>query len=103
MNMVKWFTYILILGFLVVLSPRNIWHDCDHEHEHSISDLTESHFSEQDCFVCDFELSTAHQPLFFSITFPIAHFHELVVSDQALFVEGEFLPFSHRGPPSRLA
>lgn len=53
--------YALLLSFIVVLSPREIWHSHDHTAEKSQAELrrqnSDNTFQAPDCFVCDFSLS----------------------------------------------
>jgi len=50
----------LLLSFFVVLSPRSLWHNHNHDESKSSLHLTSEHtnqFEASDCFVCDFNLS----------------------------------------------
>jgi hypothetical protein len=66
--MKRLFGFLLIISFFVVLSPRNWWHT--HHSEHNSTEKlakSEANFSQDHCFACDFDLSTAHvsEPVFF--------------------------------------
>lgn len=75
-------TYLLLLSFVVLLTPRSLWHDCDHDHDEHNHDFVEyssidndhdgSHHEpvmEEDCIACDFDLGyfTKHNSQFYSI------------------------------------
>jgi hypothetical protein len=65
------------MSFVVLMTPRDFWHDCHHDHDHSSELKSDVDFSnndsssselEENCFVCDFDLGlfTAGNPTFFS-------------------------------------
>lgn len=101
-------TYLLLTSFVVLLTPRDFWHDCHHGHEHSSelnSDLdfcdndSSSAELEENCYVCDFDLGlfTAGNPTFFS-------FIERIHSENSVLLLsrlGDNKPsaLSLRGPP----
>lgn len=55
----------LIVSFGVLTTPRDFWHECDHQvsqNEHDDDDLS----MESDCHACDFNLCQALLPVDFS-------------------------------------
>lgn len=68
---------MLLASFAVLLTPRDIWHECSHDHDHSTGTesvlnidqgLHSSFEFEEECFVCDFDLGlyTIVNPVFLS-------------------------------------
>lgn len=100
--MKKIITYLLLLNFLVLITPRDIWHSCNDHSDHKevskelkIETATEADF----CLACDYELGFIDQPN--SISFKVQKQYFDVV-DQVLFSRyrsNAFNNFSHRGPP----
>jgi hypothetical protein len=105
-------SYLLLSSFVVLLTPRDIWHDCDHDHEYDHSERTaffstdENHSAsdapqsiEDDCFACDFDLGffTHNQPQFLTL---LERCHcENAVRILSRFKEDPNYSFSLRGPP----
>jgi len=84
---------------LVLLTPRTIWHECSNhtnEEHHSTHEQT---FDQNDCFVCDFELSIGAQPSFIWFIFEKQDFVNRTYTAFSLFTKDKFQQFSHRGPP----
>lgn len=68
---------MLLASFTVLLTPRDFWHECSHDHDHSstkksITNIDQGLHSsfefEEECFVCDFDLGlyTIMNPVFLS-------------------------------------
>lgn len=101
--MKKIITYLLLLNFLVIFTPRDFWHECnDHsEHKEHSGDLEIDIASEVEfCLACDYHLGFIDQPN--SLTFKIQSQHFDAI-DQVLFSvyrSNSFESFNHRGPPT---
>jgi hypothetical protein len=89
--------YALLLSFFVVLTPRELWHECDHHHD--IENSNEIHFENGDCFACDFGLGFIDQPHYFFFSFTKILFDNNLVFSVSNYFKSEFHLFSHRGPP----
>ncbi|MDB0062490.1 hypothetical protein N9F27_00175 [Crocinitomicaceae bacterium] len=62
-------SFFLIIGFVLVLSPRTVFHSHAHEHEHhEIKKSSGGAEFDADCLVCDLDLSlfTPSQPFHLS-------------------------------------
>ena len=94
------FAFLLLLNLVVLLSPRDLWHDCDHSASHDQHDPYTQKLTQKDCFACDMELGvcSGHQsPLFIADrTIPFDQFIINVTS----IVESAVLLQSLRGPPT---
>lgn len=90
-------TYSLLLSFFVLLSPRNLWHEC--EDNHTFHSNSEVHLENEDCFACEYDLGVILQAPDFFISFakPIFNKFEITLENQHL--PSKFEHFSHRGPP----
>ena len=89
---------LLLLTFFVLLTPRDWWHECDHK-QFSTTTLSESHFDDGSCDICDIDLGffTIQSILFFRSDKPTL---PTVVSAGLLDKENTpYLSFSLRGPP----
>jgi hypothetical protein len=92
--------YALLFSFAVLFAPREFFHACDHhkENDHSVPQSND----DSGCYVCDYDLSPAEQPVLFSF-----HIPEIVTCDleqplpeaPALDVNDDQL---RRGPPSSI-
>lgn len=92
--------YSLMLSFLVLLTPRSIWHECEHhdlEHKHSSNEQT---YDQNDCFACDFDLGIISQPSFIQFIFEKNVYVNRTYTAFSLFTKDKFQHFSHRGPPT---
>lgn len=101
-------TCLLLSSFVVLLTPRNFWHDCHHEHTDNIEVLAgeEGHNlstspieMEDDCYACDFDLGffTNNRPSFFSIMERVHCQNAIRILSRLNVDEG--YTFSLRGPP----
>ena len=101
--MKKIITYLLLLNFLVLFTPREIWHECnDHaEHREVSKDLKIETATEADfCLACDYHLGFIDHSEYTSFKVQSQHFDAI---DQVLFSvyrSNSFESFSHRGPPT---
>lgn len=69
-------TYLLLIAFGIIFSPRSIWHShesetvCSHDgtkHKHTDDSNSQD---DGDCYVCDFTLQPALTPITFNFNFP---------------------------------
>jgi hypothetical protein len=92
-------TYSLLLSFFVLLTPRELWHDCE-QHSNHIHHHSGTVLKEKDCFACDFDLGIIDQVHFFEIHVKGG----FVIPDDTFIRNGEltsfFNFFKHRGPPT---
>jgi hypothetical protein len=89
---------LLLFTFFVLLTPRDWWHECDHK-QFSTTTLSESHFDDGSCDICDIDLGffTVQSILFFRSNKPVLPSE---VSAELLDKESTtYLSFSLRGPP----
>ena len=95
----KFWAYILLIAFGVLLTPRSIWHECDHDDEHSEWSFGHDHL-EKKCYACDYDMDAALQPVSYKMAVIPPNYYvrqELVEHLVSLFpVENDFL----RGPPA---
>jgi len=95
-------TYLLLINFLVLFTPRDIWHKCDDQkHKKETSKDLKIQNSEKDiyCLACDYDLSFSNQPSTFSFNFYSKYFetsNELLFD---LYQSNSFENFLRRGPP----
>lgn len=98
MKKANWLVYALLLSFFVVLSPRELWHDCDNHHE--VHSKNEVHLEQKKCFACDFDLGFIDKHTVAVYIFSKSHFPKYTPLVESHFVINEFHSFSHRGPPN---
>jgi hypothetical protein len=95
----KAFSILLLLNLFVLLTPRELWHDCDHHVVHHEKSSSKSVIDQKDCFACDLELgvcSGPQTPLFFTDrNYPFDQF----IFNEMSFEEGVCLLQTLRGPP----
>jgi hypothetical protein len=89
---------LLLFTFFVLLTPRDWWHECDHK-QFSTTTLSESHFDDGSCDICDIDLGffTVQSILFFRSDKP-----SILSEVLAELLDNEStinLSFSLRGPP----
>ncbi len=51
----KWWIFLLLTSFTLLLVPRNIWHDCEQIHSKKNSSKTEYNIEKEHCNICDFQ------------------------------------------------
>jgi hypothetical protein len=98
--MIRLISYSLLLSFFVLLTPRDVWHDCHHDdHHHEIEQSSETHAEQDDCFACDFDLGfyTFSSPYFFSLNQRFNYENPKRILSRLNDFEG--FSFSLRGPP----
>lgn len=78
-----------------MLTPRSLWHDCDHEHSYS----HETKIEKDDCFACDFGLGFIDNTKGASFQIPLQKIALVNVSVESFVSDQHFNLFSHRGPP----
>jgi hypothetical protein len=105
--MKKLTAYALLISFVVLLTPRGIWH---HHHEgdhHSIADNhdhhdedTKSNSFEEDCFQCDYDMDVAEHARSFKYRFANKNGYKHPETAN-YFVSQQKLDFDKlRGPPN---
>jgi hypothetical protein len=94
----KWLVYSLLLSFFVVLTPRELWHDCGQVHEHK--SFNDTHFDQKDCFACDFSLGVISHHSFHFFHFKKQYFIKFDLTLASFYFKKKFEQFSHRGPPN---
>ena len=98
-----WIAYSLLLSFFVLVTPRTLWHNCEHTtHSHSSSSKDPhslNHIEKKSCFACDFDLGFVDQPGSI-VSFAFKKFYPKTVEKPLLTASKIVLPlFSKRGPP----
>jgi hypothetical protein len=95
---IRLLSVLLLLNFVVLLTPRDWWHHCDHNEGIDFSH-SDTHFDDGSCDFCDFDLSvfTLHQPHFFASQ--KVSFFNIEKSPTSNFQQDSFSSFLLRGPP----
>ena len=95
----KFWAYILLIAFGVLLTPRTVWHDCHHDDEHMEVSDNHTHL-EKKCYACDYDMDAALEPVSFRLAvIPPDYYTQQEVVEHLvdLFrVDDDFL----RGPPA---
>jgi hypothetical protein len=98
-----WIAYSLLLSFFVLVTPRTLWHNCEHTtHSHSSSSKDPhslNHIEKKSCFACDFDLGFIDQPNLISYVVQKQYFPLNVKVLFSKYISSTFDNFSHRGPP----
>ena len=100
--MKKIITYLLLLNFLVLFTPRQIWHECNNHAEHKTvsKELKFETADEVDfCLACDYDLGFIDQPNSISFKIQSQYFEEINQVLFSVYRSNAFNNFSHRGPP----
>lgn len=94
----QWVVFTLLTSFLVLWTPRELWHDCDQHTDHA--DRNELSISQKECFACDFELCTIDSPVQIN-SFSFERFYVFVDAVRSEIPDLTTL-FTrlHRGPPT---
>ncbi len=98
----KWWIYILLASFLLLLVPKNILHDCGVNHSVKKSNRTEYSSAQEHCTICDFQFYPSievDQRIFFYTERFIPIRFLAKVQPTFVFIVGFNSP---RGPPSDL-
>lgn len=93
-------SFILVIGFFLVLSPRTAFHSHAHKHEqHEIKKSSGGAEFDADCLVCDLDLSlfTPSQP--FHLSFIKVDFAQLKSIPTQVANTNYSQVLSLRGPP----
>ncbi len=97
--MKKWISSLLLIAFVVVVTPKSWWHACDDHIHLSESDINQDHFESDNCDFCDLSLITFAQPSQFYYSFQKVEISTFTVLISSHFLNQKFNSFSHRGPP----
>jgi len=98
-----WIAYSLLLSFFVLVTPRTLWHNCEHTEHQIKKEKYDSHtvikLENKSCFACDFDLGFVNQPgSIFSFSFK--KFYPKSIEKPLITANKVVLPlFSKRGPP----
>jgi len=99
-----WIAYCLLLSFFVLVTPRTLWHNCEHD-EHQVKKenndgVSKIKSSSKSCFTCEFDLGFVDQPNEI-VSFSFLKFFALS-SDKPIITNSslELLLPSKRGPPT---
>jgi len=98
-----WIAYSLLLSFFVLVTPRTLWHNCEHTEHQIKKEKYDSHtvikLENKSCFACDFDLGFVNQPgSIFSFSFK--KFYTKSIEKPLITANKVVLPlFSKRGPP----
>lgn len=103
MNHSKAWIFVVLLSFIGLILPKDLWHHCDNMHLNiSQHDHKSTHFSKDtSCAVCDFHFFPAVENLWSAFTFSkISHpTFDLLLNDFSL---STVLYVFLRGPPKCL-
>lgn len=92
--------YSLLLSFTVLFTPKSIWHSHDVVKKTNTKDSHSAHFKfEEDCFICDFTLQPAINPIHFKFHFPKNNNFIAPINKVTSLAKEFILAYSHRGPP----
>lgn len=92
--------YSLLLSFTVLFTPKSVWHNHDAEKKTCSDDTNSSHVViEQDCFICDFTLQPAINPVQFQFHFPKIDNFITPIAKTTPLAKDFILAYNHRGPP----
>ena len=96
-------TYCILLNFLLILSPRTIWHSHDdtsqsseHHHDHK----NKPSHQHDDCYLCTFSIQPALTPTFLKIVLPQLDNFIPIPTQTPVRLKEVQLYFSLRAPPS---
>lgn len=59
MQKANWWIFILLISFLLLLVPKNTWHDCDQQHFSKKTSGNEYKIEKEHCNICDFQFYPA--------------------------------------------
>lgn len=96
--MTKFWSYLLLLSFAFILTPKVVFHDHDH-HVESENDQTPS--VEEDCFVCNFDYTSLSAPIIRPLNADYQFLSKLSseIEFSLIALDKNFTEL--RGPPSR--
>ena len=105
MKINSWIVSFLLLSFVVLVTPRALWHDCAHEvdashHQKSSGFTFEKKVST--CDFCDYDLSLSEEPLSFLRIKQRITFLEKPTFYKSLYVQYSVNQELRRGPPTIL-
>ena len=105
MKINSWIVSFLLLSFVVLVTPRALWHDCAHEvdashHQKSSGFTFEKKVST--CDFCDYDLSLSEEPLSFLRIKHRITFLEKPTFYKSLYVQYFVNQELRRGPPTIL-
>jgi len=105
MKINSWIVSFLLLSFVVLVTPRALWHDCAHEvdashHQKSSGFTFEKKVST--CDFCDYDLSLSEEPLSFLRIKQRITFLEKPTFYKSLYVQYFVNQELRRGPPTIL-
>ena len=105
MKINSWIVSFLLLSFVVLVTPRTLWHDCAHEvdashHQKSSGFTFEKKVST--CDFCDYDLSLSEEPLSF-----LRIKHRITFLEKSTFYKSLYVQYFvnqelRRGPPTIL-
>ncbi|MES2799989.1 MAG: hypothetical protein V4638_08230 [Bacteroidota bacterium] len=97
------FLAYLVLSCLFFLSvPKGLWHQHEElaSHDEKKSHLHDTTSVEEDCFICDFDMSAATEPPHFAFNFSHNNNFAQSTKDYSFFETPRLLSLELRGPPA---
>jgi len=91
-------SWLLLSSFFVLFTPRQIWHECDHDHKTDSSH--EVSIDHDDCFACDYGLGFIESKGELRFHLTKQQIPALDLRSESFLSAGRFYSFSHRGPPN---
>jgi hypothetical protein len=105
MKINSWIVSFLLLSFVVLVTPRTLWHDCAHEVESSNHQKSSGFTFDKKvstCDFCDYDLSLSEEPLSFLRIKQRITFLEKPTFYKSLYVQHFVNQELRRGPPTIL-
>ena len=96
-------SYLLLLCFITLSAPRDWVHECEHDehlHHEDLSDHDSVSFDAEDCFACDYSLSTYSLHQFSELFIDEFHYFKNDISKVNGPLTDLNVTHSLRGPPS---
>lgn len=111
------FAYSVLFCLVFLNVPRELVHDCNHDHvthghseDHQHGDeqidllstldgSSHTHLENEDCFVCEFDLGFFELTVFAIPKFIASQFEPIVGVESDRVNRTDFSAFPHRGPP----
>jgi hypothetical protein len=99
--MKRFISYLLLVAFAVIFSPRSIWHHHEEEKKSCHHDGHAEHSdADEDCYICDFTLQPALAPVSYLFHFPSQNPHVASATAVPLVDAKSISTLNLRGPPA---
>lgn len=95
----RWISYLLLVSFSVLFTPRHWWHNCHERHTKEIQ-TDETVVKKGNCYACEYHIPFAPLALSPLRAKALVHFRVHVKSRVEQTHRSQDLSYSLRGPPS---